>query len=469
MPLVRLIAEGVGPFERLDLDFSDGNGRPHLGPHILAGVNGSGKSTVLRTIAWLMDRGSQFGFHYDDWAQALKGHALSRALAFVQPEGGTPFLSACAATIDRGDLDPWVNSHLEKSGFPIKGGHRVLTSRVEQGDWLRLDPTGEIDRPPAVFNIAAYSPSLALRRLRGPRPANALSAPNLNCLSFDQTVQSETVQSWLLNMDYGRAKAHERSQSGEQYSRSLARFEAALSEIYDENVRFEVEFGAEPEPRLIIRGQSLNFSQLPDGVRNTVGWIADYMMREDHLNWDPRLEGKRPGLLLLDEIDAHLHPLWQRLLLPAMRKALPDVQIVVTSHSPFVISSCPNSRVHVLKLDQQGRAYAEPPVDSPIGESVTTTLKEIFGVDSRFDVRTERELNEWNDLKKREVIGQLSKSENSRLDELTSTLSERSEELRSIVASPLTIPESVLQSLLDTNGRKPTKRPAGKRRATARR
>jgi hypothetical protein len=130
-----------------------------------------------------------------------------------------------------------------------------------------------------------------------------------------------------------------------------------------------------------------------------------------------------------------------------MREALPDVQILVTSHSPFVISSCPNSRVHVLELNADGRAHARPPVDSPIGESVTTTLKEIFGVDSRFDVQTERELDEWNTLRRSEVASSLRASDKSRLEELTITLADRSEELRSIVAAPLTIPESVLRSL----------------------
>jgi len=55
MPIVNLVAEGVGPFDRLELDLSDGNGNPHFGPHILAGVKGSGKSTVMRTIGWLND------------------------------------------------------------------------------------------------------------------------------------------------------------------------------------------------------------------------------------------------------------------------------------------------------------------------------------------------------------------------------------------------------------------------------
>src|SRR5271165_153002 len=96
MPLMRLIAEGVGPFRTLDDDLSDGNGKPHIGPHILAGVNGSGKSTILRTIAWVLDRGTR-GFQYDDWSQALVGHNHSRALLTFGPRGMRPYSWACAS------------------------------------------------------------------------------------------------------------------------------------------------------------------------------------------------------------------------------------------------------------------------------------------------------------------------------------------------------------------------------------
>ena len=95
-----------------------------------------------------------------------------------------------------------------------------------------------------------------------------------------------------------------------------------------------------------------------------------------------------------------------------------------------------------------GSHGARPPVDSPIGESVTTTLKEIFGVDSRFDILTERQLNEWNELKRDEARGALPAADRRKLEELTVTLSERSEELRSIVASPRSIPKTVVESLL---------------------
>ena len=79
MALLGLTAEGVGPFERLDLDLSDGHGNPHLGPHILAGVNGSGKSTVLRAIAWGMNLGKS-GFPDDDWQHLVRGYPASRVL-----------------------------------------------------------------------------------------------------------------------------------------------------------------------------------------------------------------------------------------------------------------------------------------------------------------------------------------------------------------------------------------------------
>jgi len=83
MPVLRLVAEHIGPFEKLDLDFSDDKGNPHPGPHILAGVNGSGKSTALRALAWVLDGGTH-GFPYESWEHFLCGKE-SRALVHLKP------------------------------------------------------------------------------------------------------------------------------------------------------------------------------------------------------------------------------------------------------------------------------------------------------------------------------------------------------------------------------------------------
>jgi AAA domain, putative AbiEii toxin, Type IV TA system len=271
---------------------------------------------------------------------------------------------------------------------------------------------------------------------------------NRQSLAFQGTVQNAAIQAWLVGLYGKRAIARDRNQSTEHYSRSLSRFESALRLLYGEDVRFDVDIEPHLQPRLRKRNRDLNFSQLPDGVRSTVGWVADFMMRQDAVPWSPELKEKRPGILLLDEVDAHLHPRWQRLLLPAMREALPNVQIIATSHSPFVISSCPDAVIHVLEVGSDGVATNRPPEPSPVGASIMTTLKDIFGVDSRFDVQTERELNEWNELSRLVATGNIRPAERNRLSELTTILSERSEELRSIVGSAVRSSDAMLDALL---------------------
>ncbi len=402
MPILRLVAEGVGPFEKLDLDLSDGHGNPHLGPHILAGINGSGKSTVLKTIAWVLDRDG-WGFDRGDWEHSLAGHSRSTAEFSLK--------SPCGDIWTRKPIKPYGKRGL--LDFPTLG-----------------------DAPSALFfPVGAYAPSPKLKYLPLVDTTRSLSNPFQNALAFGETVRNDLVQSYLTNL-LSRPRLAHSDRRAEEYAQALERVASALRFIYADQLRLELELEPGVHPELQFGSQRLNFSQLPDGIRTTVGWLSDYMMRQDLMQWDSRLHGKRPGLLLLDEIDAHLHPQWQRTLLPAVRQALPDVQIIVTSHSPFVINSCPGSRVHVFDRDEDGHAYLKHSCDAPIGHSVMATLKDIFGIESRFDVRTETELDEWYQLSRREAVGQLPDSDRQRMDELTRMLSERSESLRAIVFKP---------------------------------
>jgi hypothetical protein len=455
MPLVRLIAEGVGPFQKLDLDLSDGHGNPHLGPHILAGVNGSGKSTVLRTIAWVMDRGV-CGFPYDEWEEMLRGHKRSTAVAATIAGA---YGNIASSLPKFSELQRWAAS----CGLDAPISADVMTA--PGGQW---SPPPKIDFPNpghagSRFSYAAYTPSRALRHVPLLDLTRRLKDGFENCLAFESTVQNEATQAWLVGQYSNAAIARDQKKSDEPYERALRKFREALKSVYGGEITLDVVLDSfSPQPSLKFKGRSLNFSQLPDGVRSTVGWIADFMMRQDRVDWDPALKGKRPGFLLLDEPDMYLHPKWQRTLLPALRKALPEIQIIVASHSPFIISSCQGARIHILDVDEHGNATARPPMDAPIGKSVMATLTDIFGIRSEFDVETERELDEWNKLKRLGEVGPLPAKDKARLRELTITLSDRSEELCSLVAAPVTIAPSVVDSLLRTP---PRPKPARRKRA----
>ncbi len=89
---------------------------------------------------------------------------------------------------------------------------------------------------------------------------------------------------------------------------------------------------------------------LSDGFRSVLSMVADLAYRMVRLNpWlGERAVVDTPGIVFIDEIDMHLHPLWQQTVLLDLQRAFPRVQFIVTTHSPQVLSSVPASSIRVL-------------------------------------------------------------------------------------------------------------------------
>ncbi|AXJ00027.1 putative ATP-binding protein involved in virulence [Cyclonatronum proteinivorum] len=87
--------------------------------------------------------------------------------------------------------------------------------------------------------------------------------------------------------------------------------------------------------------ERLLFSQLSDGYRNLIGMVADIAYRCIKLN--PHLGddavSHTPGLVLIDELDLHLHPNWQKRIVSDLKKVFKNIQFVATTHSPFIVQS----------------------------------------------------------------------------------------------------------------------------------
>ncbi|TYQ30516.1 AAA family ATPase [Pseudanabaena sp. UWO310] len=98
------------------------------------------------------------------------------------------------------------------------------------------------------------------------------------------------------------------------------------------------------EDTLIVRsldGKSQQFVKLSDGVKNMIGMVADIAYRSIVLN--PHLEANAPketqGVVLIDEIDLHLHPNWQRRVVDDLKRTFPKIQFITTTHSEHIIQS----------------------------------------------------------------------------------------------------------------------------------
>lgn len=124
-------------------------------------------------------------------------------------------------------------------------------------------------------------------------------------------------------------------------------------------------------------GQSLNVLQLSQGEKSLMALVGDIARRLAMMNpeLDNPLQGD--GIILIDEVDMHLHPSWQRNLVQRFTDTFPNCQIVLSTHSPLVISDQKNILVYLLS---NGEIGALPPL---YGADVNTVLLEAMDTDVR--------------------------------------------------------------------------------------
>lgn len=104
----------------------------------------------------------------------------------------------------------------------------------------------------------------------------------------------------------------------------------------------------------------LPFESLSNGYQNFIGIIADLVYRCIRLN--PHLEYRAvketPGVVLIDEIDLHLHPNWQKDVVGSLKRAFPKIQFIATTHSPFIIQSL--TAEELISLDDDTTGNGDP-------------------------------------------------------------------------------------------------------------
>jgi predicted ATP-binding protein involved in virulence len=101
---------------------------------------------------------------------------------------------------------------------------------------------------------------------------------------------------------------------------------------------------------------------------------------------DPR---ESEATFLLDEPECHMHPAWQRKILPAFQRLFPKAQIFVATHSPFVIASVNHGWIHPITLGSDGKAKFEKSISASSGESYVSVVEDIMGLKEWFDPETE--------------------------------------------------------------------------------
>lgn len=141
-------------------------------------------------------------------------------------------------------------------------------------------------------------------------------------------------------------------------------------------------------------GKTFEINQLSEGEKVTLAMVGDLARRFAIANplREKPLEGE--GIVLIDEIELHLHPGWQKDLTKKFQATFPNCQFLVTTHSPQTIGDLPHDQIRILTRNEQGEIQCETP-DQSLGLSTNEILDELMGV-SPVESGISRKLKELN-------------------------------------------------------------------------
>ncbi|MYC33138.1 MAG: AAA family ATPase [Chloroflexi bacterium] len=163
------------------------------------------------------------------------------------------------------------------------------------------------------------------------------------------------------------------------------------------------------------------FPELSHGTRSVLDWVRQFesgMKRYYHGSTDWK---KMPGIFIIDEIDAHLHPSWQRRIIPTLQRHFPNVQIFASTHSPMMVAGLKKGQVHLLKRDETGQVVWSRNEQDIIGWTADEIYRTFMGIDDPTDERTARHAEELRVLRNKD---NLTPEDEARMQELRRLVNE---------------------------------------------
>ena len=360
MKIVSLEIAGFRGIPALKLKFSDQ-------VNVLAGVNGGGKSAVLDCIAIM----------------------LSRLLGRIRSSTGT------GRFFTEFDISNQVNYTQNDIAIRFQGeivGWRVTRSRkgrrgqtITRLDELRrhvelfhsrLDQDEKSDLPLAVYypvNRAVLDIPL---RIRTKHRFERLAA-------YDQAL-SGSSSNFRIFFEWFR----EREDLENEYRLDRRRFrDPQLKAVRTAIERFLPDFSNLKVRRSPLRmvvekhQEELLVNQLSDGEKCTLAMVGDLARRMAVANPHMKDPLSSEAVVLIDEVDLHLHPAWQRRFVSALEETFPNSQFILSTHSPAILSHVDTSGIWLLERASHG-IDAKRPTDS-YGQAVDRIMEDIMNVPAR--------------------------------------------------------------------------------------
>ncbi|AFY80821.1 AAA family ATPase [Oscillatoria acuminata] len=377
MQINQLTLTNFRGFEQAEFEF-------HPGMNLIVGINGVGKSSVL---------------------DALR-IAFSRIL---------PKLTACQERKINFNTDDimigkdklTVEMNVDISGIPFRCKFSRGKSHEQElkpnGDQI-LEPLKQAQNQPLIVYCATRRSIVTEQDLNPNRSSGNQSAAFVDALIPRMLRLREFINWWLVQ--------EENLDEKPQLKRHINAFNDAVTHFLDwcNNVRAIPASNTYKKPTLLLdkNGVTLNINQLSDGERGIIALILDLVQRLLQANPDlenPLKDGK--AIVLIDELDLHLHPLWQRLVVHKLTEIFPNCQFIATTHSPQMIGEVEPENIIILDRDKQ--PYIP---DQSLGMDSNWILRFLMETPER-DINTQKTLEKIESLIKQRNFPEATEQINS--------------------------------------------------------
>ncbi|MEM9663595.1 MAG: AAA family ATPase [Bacteroidota bacterium] len=355
--LQRLTLEHIGPFESLELELD-------LHWNILLGNNGVGKSTILKAIALGLSDAKAHPY-----AERLLQQGQDRGVITLTTTSGTAYVTELV----RGAESVAVRS---------SSGHVLLAE-----GWLALG------FPPArtVGWRPVDGPQVSRERIRS-RPDDLTPL-----LDGEPDPRLDKLKQWLVNLDYRITRQGPEAP------------EIQLREDFFQTVLHQLTGGLEMAfnrvdtvtGRVMIQTADgeLPMEAVSQGTASLLGWVG-VLIRRLYEFYEGRPTPRHEyALVLVDELDAHMHPAWQQALIQRLADLFPEVQFLVTTHSPLIVAGRPAEQIYRFARTDEGAVDLLPRSDDmTMGRADQILTSRLFGLDSTLDGETEALIEQYRAL-----------------------------------------------------------------------
>ncbi|MCB0521711.1 MAG: AAA family ATPase [Lewinellaceae bacterium] len=364
--------------------------------NIIIGENGVGKTTVLRSLvveampSWLDNIGTLFGFDY--FRRDLNHDAL---------------IASEFENIFKVGLSERINK---------KG--KVIFSTIEKTDATGYDSRDESE------NLQAQIPTKIVCFGYGASRHISVSSmteskSNFRAMTlFNENTPLLNAEEWLVEIDY-RATKSENGHYAERQQKVIAILKKLFrGEVHDFKIDLE---GKRPKAKFLTDYGWVNLHDLSLGYKTLIAWMTDFasrMFEEYPDSPDPLAE---PAVVLVDEIDLHLHPQFQRELTSFLTETFPKTQFIVTAHSPLILQSAPDANIILLKKEGDHVVVEQNPHEIKNWRIDQLLTSDLYGLPSARPPQTEEKIQRRRSLLKKD---KRTKKEETELDKLEEELVE---------------------------------------------